>query len=133
MNTVTIVQQEKFQVSPAKFYETFLNSKAHSAFTGSEAQISDQVGDSFSAHGGYCFGKNLELEVGKKIVQSWTAYDDNWIEGHESKITLLLSEEGGETALHFTHEDVPEAAAESIAKGWIEYYWAPMRDYFAEI
>ncbi len=126
-----IEQTIEFNVSPKEFYDAFMNSEIHSAFTGSEAIISKEINGEFSAHGGYCFGKNLELVEGAKIVQSWQAYDDNWEEGHFSKITLFLEAKGTGTTLKFIHEAVPDLAEKSIANGWNEFYWEPMKNYFA--
>ena len=129
MDTKTIIQNENFNMSPQEFYNAFMNSESHTEIIGSEAVISQVVGGEFSAHGGYCWGKNLELVPGKRIVQSWIAPDENWPEDHESRIILNLSGDESGTQLEFIHEDVPVEAAESIANGWIEYYWEPMRDW----
>ena len=126
----TIKQTLEFNATPKDVYNAFMSSKIHSAFTGSEAIISTEINGEFSAHGGYCFGKNIELVEGAKIVQSWQAYDDNWTEGHFSKITLLLLQSTNGTILKFTHEDVPDLAEKSIANGWYAYYWEPMKKYF---
>ena len=133
METTNIRQKERFNVSPMEFYKAFMNSASHSAFTGSKAQILDQPDATFTAHAGYCFGKNLALKKGAKIVQSWCAHDAKWPEGHESKITLKLKGNDEETFLEFIHENVPLEAAESIANGWIEYYWKPMKNYFSNL
>lgn len=128
----TIKQTEHFDVLPKEFYEAFLSSEKHSAFTGSKAEISSEVDASFSAHNGYCFGKNLELAPYSKIVQSWCAHDDKWTPNHKSTITLILTEENDKTRLDFIHESVPKEAVESIASGWKEFYWEPLKTYFKQ-
>ena len=60
-----------FPASPQEIYSTWLSSKGHSAMTGSPATVSAKVGGEFDAWDGYIHGKNLELEPGKRIVQSW--------------------------------------------------------------
>jgi activator of HSP90 ATPase len=55
--------------SPELIYRALLSSKQHSAFTGSPAKINSRVRATFSAWDGYIFGKNIELQNGKKIVQ----------------------------------------------------------------
>ncbi len=115
-----------FNVSPHEVYEALMDSKKHAEFTGDEADISRKVGGEFHAYGGYIEGTNLELEVDKKIVQKWRASD--WPEGHFSTASFILKKEGEGTLLEFTHTDVPSDKAKSIAKGWEEYYWEPMKD-----
>ena len=58
-------------VKPQDVYSAFLDSKKHSALTGSKATTSDKVGGRFTAWDGYIFGKNVKLVAGKKIVQQW--------------------------------------------------------------
>lgn len=128
----TIHQTEHFDVLPEEFYNTFLSAEKHSAFTESKAEISSEVGASFSAYDGYCFGENLELAANSKIVQSWCAHDDKWTPDHMSTITLILTEDGGKTHLDFLQENVPKEAAESIATGWKEFYWEPLKAYFKQ-
>ena len=130
MQTTTLRQEEYFEASPMAFYRAFMDADTHAEITGSEARISAEVDGEFTAHGGYCHGVNLELVEGEKIVQSWTALDDSWPEGHVSKITLELQRDNGMTRLLFTHEAVPSGAAKSIANGWVDYYWRPFQTYF---
>ncbi|MFY0600161.1 MAG: SRPBCC domain-containing protein [Cyclobacteriaceae bacterium] len=130
METTTIKQERIFSTVPEEFYGAFMSSEIHSRITGSDAKIENKVGGAFQAYEGYCFGESVELIPGKRIVQTWCAYDDKWVEGHFSKIMLKLSGDSGKTKLMFIHEDVPIGAAESIADGWDEYYWKPFEAYF---
>ena len=57
--------------SPQAIYNAWLDSEGHTKMTGSPANSSANVGDSFDAWDGYITGKNLEIEPGKRIVQSW--------------------------------------------------------------
>ena len=132
MKTTTILQREYFKTSPKEFYKAFMDSLVHGNITGSEAVIEDKEGGKFSAHGGYCFGENVELRKGKKIVQTWCAPDEHWPEDHFSKITLELHEDIEGTRLEFMHEEVPDKASDAIAQGWIDHYWIPFKTYFGE-
>ena len=129
MNTKTIYQEEEFDIKPEKFFDLFLSSKSHSEFTDSEAKITKKIGAKFSTYNGYINGKNLKLERGKLIVQSWTAKDDSWPTGHESIVTMELSEDNGSTKVKFTHENVPVQAYEFISQGWLDDYWIPLEEY----
>lgn len=123
----TIHQTEEFNATPHDIYSAFMDSAKHAEITGSPAKIGQNVGDKFTAHGGYCEGVNLELIPDQKIVQTWRASD--WPKDSDSRITLLLKQEGDKTILDFTHEDIPDDFVDDIAQGWIDYYWTPLRDF----
>jgi activator of HSP90 ATPase len=103
-----------------------MDSKKHSALTGSQVKVSRIVGGAFSIYDGEIEGINLELIPDKKIVQSWR-YSD-WPESHLSEVTFLLSEESGNTHLDFTQLRVPDEHYQDIREGWQDYYWTPMKD-----
>jgi activator of HSP90 ATPase len=102
-----------------------MDSKRHTAFTGSEARISRKVGGKFIAYDGSLEGTNLELVPDKKIVQSWRGSD--WPEGHYSKAVFSLKEIDGGTRLTFTQTGVPADLYEDYRQGWHDYYWKPMK------
>jgi activator of HSP90 ATPase len=130
MKTKTIRQSVTFKASAHEVYEALMDSKKHSAFTGSEVQMSTKVGSEFSVYGGDIQGYNLELVPDKKIVQSWR-YSD-WPQGHYSKATFSLKEVSGGTRLTFTQTGVPEEFYDDIAQGWRDYYWEPMKEMLEE-
>ncbi len=125
MNTKTIRQSVTFKATPHDVYEVLMDSKKHSALTGSDAKISRAVGGKFSAYGGDLEGENLELIQDSKIVQTWRESD--FPEGHYSKITVSLKSVPGGTRLSFTQTGVPEERYEDIKQGWYDYYWDPMK------
>lgn len=125
MKTKTIRQTVTFKASPKTIYEMLMNSRKHAAFTGSKASISPKVGGKFKAYDDYISGTNLELVLGKKIVQSWRGSD--WPEGHFSKATFALRAVKGGTRLTFTQTGVPTEQYAGIKKGWIDFYWEPMK------
>ena len=128
IKTKTINQTTTFDAGPEVVYGALMDSKKHSEFTGSKAEISKEVGGEISAYDGYIEGKNLELQENKKIVQSWRAND--WPEGHWTRVTFSLIRKGKKTQLKFKHEGVPAEFYEDIEKGWIDYYWKPMKEIF---
>lgn len=107
-----------------------MDSKKHSKFTGDKASVSQKVGGKFSAFGGYAQGKNLELVLGKKIVQTWRASD--WPEDFWSTTTYEFKKAGKGTKLTFTQVNIPTDQMKSIKKGWVDYYWTPMKEMFKE-
>jgi activator of HSP90 ATPase len=120
-----IRQSATFRASPHDVYETLLDSRKHSKFTGSKANISRKVGGKFTAHGGYIKGTNLELVPNKKIVQSWRG--NSWRKDQLSKATFALKKVKGGTRLTFTQSGVPNKHYKSIKQGWITFYWNPMK------
>lgn len=117
-----------FDVAPAKLYEAWLDSAEHSKMIGSSAKASNQVNDQFEAWDGYISGRNLELEPGKRIVQSWRTVEFSGDE-MDSHIELTFEAQGNGTKLTLRHWDLPEHGAQ-YESGWEESYFVPMRTYF---
>ena len=121
----TIRQSVTFKASPHDIYETLMDSRKHSKFTGNKASISRKVGGKFTAYGGYIGGTNLQLVPNKKIVQSWRGSD--WQKDQLSRATFALKKVRAGTRLTFTQSGVPDKHYKSIKQGWITYYWNPMK------
>jgi activator of HSP90 ATPase len=124
-----IKQTVTFHATPEEVYDLLMDSKKHSEFTKEQAKMSAKVGGIFSAYNGYITGKNIKLEPGKLIIQSWHAAD--WAEGHQSTVVYALQKIKTGTKLSFSHTDVPREHFEDIKQGWIDNYWIPMKKYFA--
>ncbi|HLC67448.1 MAG TPA: SRPBCC domain-containing protein [archaeon] len=129
--TTTIKQKVLIPwVKPAEVYEAFLSSKGHTALTGSKATASDKVGGRFTAWDGYIFGKNVKLVANKKIVQEWQTTE--WPEDAEpSTFELTFTAKKGGTEISMVHSNVPAEQAAGYKSGWNEFYWNPMKKYFA--
>jgi len=113
-----------------QIYDAWLDSRGHTEMTGSAAEAKAAEGASFSAWGGYIKGRNLKLEPGRRIVQSWrttrfTADDP------DSEIEVLLEPVDGGTKLTLHHRNVPDGHAGYQNGGWQEHYFEPMKRYFA--
>ncbi|MBI3509868.1 MAG: SRPBCC domain-containing protein [Bacteroidetes bacterium] len=131
MKTGSIKQKVKFSVSPKEVYEALMNSKKHSAFTGTKCTIGKKEGSVYSAYDGYIVGKNLKLVPGKKIVQTWRAVDGKWPDDHYSEITFDLKSSGKGTELTFSQKKIPIGQVAEFTQGWKEHYWERMHDYFS--
>ena len=118
-----------FPVSAQRLYSAWLDSKEHGAFTNSPAKINPKLGESFTAWDGYISGKNLELEPGRRILQSWRTTE--FPEGSlDSKLEVLLEPIEGGTRLTLLHTDIPQGQSDEYKQGWEEYYFKPMQEYF---
>jgi activator of HSP90 ATPase len=117
--------------SPRAVYDAYLDSRLHTAMTGSPATIEPREGAAFSAWDGYIRGRNVKLIDGETIVQTWRASD--FPEGAEdSTLTLTLSEQDGETKLQLVHANLPQGTGERFTEGWKDFYFIPMEDFFAK-
>ena len=127
--TIAFEISEFISASPLVVYQTWLSSAGHTAMTGSPADASAEVGETFSAWDGYISGHNVELEPGVRIVQAWrtTEFQQNE-EDSLLEVSLTAQEEG--TLVTIRHSNLP-ANGEQYLQGWQEFYFAPMQNYFA--
>ncbi len=128
-STTTITQKIYFNALPEEVYDVLLDPIKHSEFTGSKATGKPEVGAEFTAWEGYISGKNLELEKGKRILQEWSTSE--WPKGYStSRLELTFKEFDGKTELTMVHSNIPTVQEGELRKGWIEYYWIPLKSYF---
>ena len=119
-----------FAVTPQRLFEAWMDSTEHRSFTGSAAEIENRIGGRFTAWDGYIEGTTLELVPFRRIVQSWRTTD--FPEGSpDSKLVVGFEEVADGTRITLTHTDIPDGQSEGYERGWIDYYFAPMRDYFS--
>lgn len=130
MKTTTIKQGCMLPGTSHEVFELWMDTKKHASFTNGEARIDRKIGGAFTTFDGWATGTTLELVPDRKIVQLWRASD--WPEGHFSKITVLLAKAPKGTKVMFSQTDLPTSFAKSIAKGWKEFYWEPMRELLLE-
>ena len=126
----SIRQQVIIKASPRQVYDTLLDAKQFSAFTGgAPAEIDSNAGGAFSCFGGMITGRNVELVPNQRIVQAWRA--GNWPEGVYSIVKFELDAQGSETRLTLDHSAFPEGNAEHLEGGWHKMYWEPLKKYLA--
>src|ERR1700733_5743982 len=127
----TIIHKVKFKASPKELFNLFLDSKQHSAGTGSKAKVSSKVGGSFSAWDGYIRGKNLAIIPGRMITQAWrtSEFKDS---DHDSILVLTFEKAPGGTLLTMTHTAVPDHKAADFNSGWKKSYWTPIKKHLAK-
>ena len=129
----TITQKIIFKnAKAAELYSMYLDSREHTKLTGNmQAKISAEEGAKFSAHGGYCWGKNLQLVKDKLIVQSWRASD--WKKTDlDSTLILIFEQKKNDALLTMIHANLPDNQATALNDGWNEFYWKPWKKYLAE-
>ena len=127
----TIEQKHWVNATPVEVYEALLDGDEHSDLTGGEATSNPIVGGKMTAWDGYISGAYTELVEGKKIVQTWKTSE--WPKGApDSRLEFQFEAKDGGTEITMIHSEVPESQVESYRKGWKDYYWAPMTEYFGE-
>lgn len=126
----TITQKVIIPASPKQVYDAYTDPKLHSEFTDAKASGKPIIGGKFTAWDGYIFGKYLELEDGKRVVQEWTTTD--WEEGYPaSKLELTFKAVPQGTEISMVHSNVPKVQADELEQGWTEFYWKPLKEYFS--
>ena len=122
---------EVIPTTPRAAYDAWLDSETHAGMTGGQpAACSAVVGGTFTVWNGYITGKNLTLEPGKRIVQSWrttkfTASDP------DSEIEVLFEPVASGTLVTVNHRNVPDDHTSYRDGGWRRSYFDPMKAYFA--
>ena len=118
-----------FPVNPQAVYEAWMSSEGHTAMTGSKAKVKPVVGGKFSAWEGYISGITLELIPYERIVQEWrtTEFPKDSANSHV-EITLEAVKKG--TKLTLIHSGLPQGTADEYRKGWEDFYFKPMNEYF---
>jgi activator of HSP90 ATPase len=64
-------------------------------------------------------------------VQSWRTSDFPE-ESEDSRLEILLEEAEGGTKLTLIHTQIPEGQGEEYRRGWEEFYFEPLSQYFSK-
>ena len=118
-------------VPPQRVYDAWLDGDAHAAMTGSEyARIEPTVDGTYTVWDDYVWGRNLALEPGRRIVQTWRTTDFA-TDDPDSQIEVRFEAADGGTRVTIAHTGIPDDQ-EHYRDGWREYYFEPMKLYFSE-
>ena len=124
-------QKLTLPASPKTVFETLLDSRKHTQFTGAPAFCNKREGGEFTAYNGMISGRNVEILNNKRIVQAWRAKD--WPRGVYSIICYQLTRApDNKCSLEFTHTGIPDASFGKIKDGWNDYYWLPLKQHLRE-
>ena len=131
MKFETIRQTVTVDATPIQVYEAYVDPKKQSEFTGESATGTPRAGGKFTASDGYIEGTHLKLVKGKTILQEWKTSE--WPEGYPpSLLKLTFRAKGQKTEMTMVHSKVPAEQAARYAEGWKDYYWEPLKRFFAE-
>jgi uncharacterized protein YndB with AHSA1/START domain len=116
--------------TPPQVYAAWLSSSGHAAMTGAGAAVDGTVGGDFEAWDGYITGSTLELDPGRRIVQSWRTSEFP-ADAADSTIEVTLEPAGAGTLVTIHHSGVPRDQCSYEEGGWQENYFDPMAEYFS--
>jgi activator of HSP90 ATPase len=102
---------------PKAVYAAWMSSNGHGGMTG-------------SAWDGYISGKTLELEKDARIAQTWRTTEFGPGDP-DSNLEVLLQAAKGGTKVTLVHTNIPVGHGEEYRRGWIDFYFKPMKEYFA--
>ncbi|NOQ76136.1 MAG: hypothetical protein GQ574_29315 [Crocinitomix sp.] len=130
MEELKIVIATELNVDPATAYNAWLDSDGHEEMTGGGASFTNQVGAEFTAWDGYIFGKILELNPNKRVLQTWrTSEFEESTADSIVEVTFAPSDNG--TLFTLTHTALDsEASVEKYSIGWEQHYIEPMLTHF---
>lgn len=124
----SIHQEVDFKASPHRIYDILLDSKQFSAFSGEPAEISREVGGTFSMFGGKIVRRNIELVPDQRIVQAWR--QASWNPGEYSIVKFELKQEGPQTKVVLDHTlAFTRAMFGHFDSGWRTHYWEKLAKY----
>lgn len=127
----THIHQEIFiKATPVEIYSAFTDEKIHSEFTGGASSIDPVEGGLATMHDGQIVARNIELVLGKKIVQAWRVAP--WEDGVYTILRLQLAAENGGTRITLDQTGCPEDMTDHLADGWEARYWGPLRKHFGD-
>jgi uncharacterized protein YndB with AHSA1/START domain len=120
---------EVIPARPERIYAAWLSSDEHTAFTGDKAVVEPFVGGKHSTFDGYANGHTVELQPGKRIVQTWRA-EDFPLGSPDSRVEVTLEETVGGTMVTIFHSEIPSGQGSSCRDGWLKFYLEPLKSYF---
>ena len=123
---------KKYFIIPAPPEELFIaltNPATIQLWTGEPAVMSLEPGSEFSLWEDSIVGRNLEFEIGKKIVQQWYFGEE---EETPSIVTIKLHSHGQGTSVELRHTNIPDEAYDEIVEGWNDVYFASLLDFYGE-
>jgi activator of HSP90 ATPase len=121
---------KKYYLIPAPPEDVFLaltNPNTIHLWSGEEAVMSTLPGSEFSLWEGSIVGKNLEFEVGKKIVQEWYFGEQS----EPSIVTIKLHPHNEGTSVELRHTNIPDDDFDDIVDGWNDTYFGSLTDFYS--
>jgi uncharacterized protein YndB with AHSA1/START domain len=117
--------------SPNAIYAAWMDSRRHSAITGSVAVINPWVGGRVTARARFIEATHVKLETGKRILLAWRTQDFP-ADAPDSQVDVLLQPAAGGTKVSIQHSQIPAGHAAAAREIWRSLYLDPMKRYFGK-
>lgn len=133
MQTKDILLSVILPATPEQIYHAWIDSKIHGEIIEAPAIIDPKDGGKFSLWDNAIVGKTIELHPKTHtIVQEWRDNSSDWPKNYFSKVTVTIEHEDSTHAkLTLHHTGIPAEHVDSVKEGWENFYWKPMKKYFA--
>ena len=115
--------------TPAQIFRAWLTGAEHAAFTGSPATAEPMPGTPFMAWDGFIEGTTLELEPGRRILQTWRTTEFP-TDSESSLLEVLLVSTPEGTRVTLNHNRIPDGQGKGYLEGWKSRYFVPMKRHF---
>jgi uncharacterized protein YndB with AHSA1/START domain len=112
---------------PEEVYAALTNPATIQLWSGEPAEMSTTPGSEFSLWEGSIAGRNLEFEMGRKIVQEWYFGEQE----EPSIVTIILHPDKKGTSAELKHTNIPDEAYQDMVQGWQEAYFGALVDFYA--
>lgn len=126
--TLTIHQSVVLPALPKELFNTYLDSKKHTAMTGGKARIGRKTGAKFEGWNRALSGRNLLIVPHRLIVQAWRSVHFKSSDP-DSILVLEFSKAPGGGRIDLVHVNVPPQDHKGVKGGWPKYYWKPWKKY----
>ena len=127
----SFIIQITLPVRASILYSAWLDSSIHGTMTNTKAEIDPVINGKFSIWNGYITGSITELIPYKKIVQRWRTTEFKKYDP-DSVVRIVLRESPRGTNLKLRHSKIPAGQGEEYKKGWKEYYFKLMKEFFSQ-
>ena len=132
MNFDSISTSAVIPAEPKAVYTAWMSSKGHSEHDRQRGNRKRARRGRLSAWDGYISGKTLELKSpSPRILQAWRTTEFA-AEDPDSMLEVLLEEAKGGTKVTLKHTNIPAGHGAEYKKGWIDFYFKPMKEYFSK-
>lgn len=112
--------------APEEVFKALTFAPTIQLWTGEVAIMEAIPNTEFSLWEGSIIGKNLEFELGKKIVQEWYFGEQN----EKSIVTIKLHAKKNGTSVELRHTNIPDEDYDNMVEGWNEAYFGALIDFY---
>jgi uncharacterized protein YndB with AHSA1/START domain len=122
----TIKQHYFINATPEEVFSAITNPFTIELWSGYPARMEAKEGTEFSIFDGDITGRNIKITENSQLIQEWYFGETP----EESIVTIDLKSHKLGTKVHLEHTNVADDEVEEFTRGWNEYYWGGIQDFF---